>query len=164
MREIIMATKSFDILDILTITTGRLISPRHMDAVYDILNFMTNDDLMTHQLPRASDECKPYLLAQFPELASVQAPNIKYHDELPRKQAQTAYNVEVEAWRDQVLIGLMHLSETYEIEAIPQDDHDRIDPIEEVKHMVGKDMVIKIEVPAEPDEPSPYGDLPPKDR
>src|SRR3990167_7087526 len=29
---------------------------------------MAGDNLFTHQLPRASDECKPYLLEQFPQL------------------------------------------------------------------------------------------------
>ena len=66
-----MKTKKFHLGDVLSITTGRLVSPRHMDGVYDILNFMTGDNLFTHQLPRASDECKPHLLAQFPQLAEV---------------------------------------------------------------------------------------------
>ena len=64
-----MQTKQFHLGDVLSITTGRLVSPRHIDGVYDILNFMTGDNLFTHQLPRAFDECKPYLVAQFPQLA-----------------------------------------------------------------------------------------------
>ena len=41
-----------------------------MESVYDVLNFMTGDTLFTHQLPRARGECKPYLLKQFPQLAT----------------------------------------------------------------------------------------------
>ena len=67
-----MQTKQFHLGDVLSITTGRLVSPRHIDGVYDILNFMTGDNLFTHQLPRASDECKPYLVAQFPQLAAAE--------------------------------------------------------------------------------------------
>jgi hypothetical protein len=67
--------RSFHLGDILTVTTGRLVSPRHMDAVYDLLNFMTGDNLFTHQLPRAMDECQPHLLAQHPDLATVVVPD-----------------------------------------------------------------------------------------
>src|SRR3989344_6645903 len=67
-----MQTKEFHLGDVLSITTGRLVSPRHIDGVYDILTFMTGDTLFTHQLPRASDECKPYLVKQFPQLAATE--------------------------------------------------------------------------------------------
>src|SRR3989338_2928760 len=67
-----MQTKQFHLGDVLSIATNRLVSPRHIDGVYDILNFMTGDNLFTHQLPRASDECKPYLVKQFPQLAATE--------------------------------------------------------------------------------------------
>lgn len=57
-------TSSFHIGDILSITTGRLVSPRHIDGVYDILNWMTGDNLFTHQLPRAAGECAEWLAEQ----------------------------------------------------------------------------------------------------
>lgn len=46
--------KRFHLGDVLSITTGHLLSPRHMEGVYEILNHMTGDQLFTHQLPRAS--------------------------------------------------------------------------------------------------------------
>lgn len=61
----------FQLGDILSITTGKLVSKRHMEGVYDILNFMTRDNLFTHQLGRASSECKPALLQQHPQLGAV---------------------------------------------------------------------------------------------
>lgn len=61
-------TKNFDISDVLTITNGALVSTRHMDGVYDILNFMTGESLYTHALIRAAEVCKPALLKQFPSL------------------------------------------------------------------------------------------------
>jgi hypothetical protein len=60
--------KLYHISDVLTVTTGRLVSNRHIDSVYDILNFLTGDELFTHQLPRASRECEPWLKAQYPQL------------------------------------------------------------------------------------------------
>jgi len=69
-EKIMGTTKTFDISDVLSITTERLVSSRHMDGVYDVLNFMTGENLFTHQLVRASKVCKPELLRQFPVLDS----------------------------------------------------------------------------------------------
>jgi hypothetical protein len=67
-------SRSFPLSDILSVTTERLLSRRHMDGIYDILGYMTGDALMTHQLPRANDACKPVLLQQHPQLDSVAPP------------------------------------------------------------------------------------------
>lgn len=69
-----MASKSFHIGDILTITTGHLVSKDHIGGAYNILNWMTNDSLFTHQLPRASEFCEPYLKRAFPDIAEVEYP------------------------------------------------------------------------------------------
>ena len=66
--------KRFDLGDILSITTGRLVAPTGMAGVYDILNYMTDDELFTHQLPRVAEECKPALLSQHPQLAEIEDP------------------------------------------------------------------------------------------
>lgn len=61
-------TKQYHLSDVLTITTGLLVSERHVDAIYDILGWMTGEQLYTHQLPRAWRECAPVLCAHFPSL------------------------------------------------------------------------------------------------
>lgn len=66
--------REFDLADILSVTTELLLSHRHMDGLYDLMGFMVGEDLMTHQLPRAGDACKPELLRQMPWLADVQPP------------------------------------------------------------------------------------------
>lgn len=68
--------KAFALGDILSITTHKLVSDRHMDGVYDILNFMTGESLFTHQLPRASEICGPELLKQHPALAEIDAEGV----------------------------------------------------------------------------------------
>lgn len=60
--------KEFHLGDVLSMTTGRLLSPRGMEGIYDILGFMTGETLFTHQLPHASRKCSPHLEKQFPEL------------------------------------------------------------------------------------------------
>lgn len=69
-----MPAKTFPLADILSITTGRLLSHHHMHGIYDILNHMTGQDLCTHQLPGAARKAKPALLAQHPHLAGVEPP------------------------------------------------------------------------------------------
>lgn len=64
-------TKQFHIGDVLSITSGKLVSPRGIEGVYDILGFMTNSQLWTHQLPTAAETCRPYLLRQYPWLADI---------------------------------------------------------------------------------------------
>lgn len=60
--------RKFHVGDILSITSSLVVSPKGMDGIYDILNFMTSDSLFTHQLPDAAGECKPHLSEQFPDL------------------------------------------------------------------------------------------------
>lgn len=69
-----MTGRDFHLGDILSVTTEHLVSPRHMNGVYDVLGYMTGDSLFSHQLPRAAAACAPALLAQHPQLADVTVP------------------------------------------------------------------------------------------
>ncbi len=59
----------FHIGDILSVTTGKLLSPKRMEGVYEILDFLTGEGLYTHELPHASKFMTPYVLKQLPQLA-----------------------------------------------------------------------------------------------
>lgn len=61
----------FETRALLTVTTGRLLC--EIGDVYKLLNHMTGENLFTHQLPRAMDECSPWLLLWYPELAKATA-------------------------------------------------------------------------------------------
>lgn len=123
-------TRTFPLADILCVTTGHLVSPRGIDAIYDVLNFMTGDNLMTHQLPRAQRECAPVLLAQHPQLADIKVPT---------------FDGEAHVWRwltEQVdQFGL-------ELPVAPLDpaDHTVIDPLVELKMMRPDMPVIAVNV------------------
>jgi hypothetical protein len=133
-----MTSRPFRLGDILTITTGRLVSPRHMDGVYDILNWMTGDNLFTHQIPRATDECRGPLLAQHPDLAGVAAPG-KFGDGSKGSAKQA-----VDAW----LAGqVAAYGEMREVEPLHPDDHTRIDPMAEIAIVAPHAEVIVVEVP-----------------
>jgi len=114
-------SRDFDLGDILSITTGALVSPRHIDGVYDILDYMTGDQLFTHQLPRAATTCQGPLLAQHPQLADVQLCEFTGSNEDRKRQ--------VDAWlqAQKVIYG----------EALP------VSPLDETP-----DRIVVVEVPS----------------
>lgn len=63
--------QAFHLGDILSITTGRLVSLDHIDGVYNILNFMTQDSLYTHQLVIAAPIMKEPIKDQHPWLREI---------------------------------------------------------------------------------------------
>lgn len=63
--------RRFHITDILSITTGRLVSSRGTEGVNDILEYMTGTPIFEHQVSKARETCAPVLLAEYPYLAEV---------------------------------------------------------------------------------------------
>lgn len=62
-----MPNKTFHYADVLSVTDGRLISPRHIDAVYDVTGFVVGDDgVDTLSLAGLHDVVKNFLVNQFP--------------------------------------------------------------------------------------------------
>jgi hypothetical protein len=115
-----VTTRDFHIGDILSVTTDRLLSPRHVEGVYDILGWMTGESLMTHQLPRAARECAPALIAQHPSLAAVTVPE-GLHDR---------------ATVDAFLATLYaEHGETLPVAPLAAEDHTSMDPLAELRMM-----------------------------
>lgn len=125
-------TRTFHLGDVLSVTTGFLVSPRHMDAFYDVLNFMTGDNLFT-QLPRACRECAPEILRQHPDLASVVVP-----PEFEGKE-------HVEAWLAE---QIAKFGESRELAPMNAADHTVIDPIAEMR-MLRPDMPVIVVAPGD---------------
>src|SRR5260370_843118 len=63
-----MITKTFALGDILTVITGRLVTPRGVGAAYDVLGWMTGRRVQPYQVPGASRECAFALYVQHPDL------------------------------------------------------------------------------------------------
>jgi hypothetical protein len=124
-------TRDFHIGDILSITTGRLVSPRHIDGVYDILNWMTGDNLFTHQLPRAMVECAPALRAQLPTLDTVPVPD----------------NLNENTWRKWMDRTVHEFGEMHPVAPLKAEDHTRINPLAELAMMAPGIPVLKVVIP-----------------
>lgn len=117
-----MTTRSFHLGDVLSVTTGRLVSLRHIDGVYDILGFMTGEQLFTHQLPRASREAAPEILRQHPDLAAIDEPELT-----------------PETWRGWLDTMIATYGETRTL--TPLVNHEPIDPMLELASMTDKPIV-----------------------
>ncbi len=134
----------FPIEDILTVTTGRPISRRGVSALYDLLGFLVGEVPFTHQIPRISKICAPYLLRQFPQLGGSEI-----DQEIARLDRQIEGATEdllaqyriLFAWRVDVAekFGAM-----FEVADLPEELRDSRDPIEEMAEMRGKPPIVVI--------------------
>lgn len=127
-------TRPFHLGDILSITTERLVSPRHIDGVYDILGWMTGESLFTHQLPRACGECQGPLLAQHPDLAAITPPE-DFGDNPEEGVAR---------WlAEQVAV----YGQTREVAPLADGEHTRIDPLAEMRMIRPDAEIVAVVVP-----------------
>jgi len=119
-----------------------------MDGIYDVLNFLTDDNLFTHQLPRAMKECEPTLRRYFPFLF----PDDPEMEQFLRQLDEQLENLDTNDERTPIIaqwvekVRLVHeLPESIGIMSpMAKNDHERIDPIDELSDMIGEDKVIVI--------------------
>lgn len=71
-----MSARTFHIGEIITVAAGTFVSPTGMDGIYQLVDHVTGETHMTHQLPRASRELQPVLREWFPWLNTIQIPPI----------------------------------------------------------------------------------------
>lgn len=119
---------TFTLGEVLSVTTGTLLCD--IGRVYAILNHMTGDNLYTHQLPRASRECAPYLLKQFPQLANVNAASVTRDN-----------------WATWLHDQVLEHGNEFAVSKLPEHAHEFIDPISELAEKVHPDKIITIEAP-----------------
>lgn len=118
--------RDFPLSDILSVTTGRLLSRDGMDGVYRILQYLTGAPIFTHQIPDAIDLCHLPLLRQHPQLLNV----------VPQANAQIDA---IEEW----LTGQEQIfGETLEVS--PIDGWVHRDPIAGMAETFGPDRVIPV--------------------
>lgn len=128
-------TRDFHLGDLLSITTGHLLSPRGVEALYDIIDFVTGVPHFTHQLPRGADAIKPWLLEQHPWLADVVVPESALDSEAT-----------VLAW---LAPATAEHGETHPVRALPHGQYVGRNPLTELAEMAPNTPIIA--VVAEPD-------------
>jgi hypothetical protein len=74
----LMPTKSFHLGDLLSASTGALVSPRHMEGIYDLFGWILQDNsISTIGLVMVADTMEAEVKRQFPVLADVTAPDFE---------------------------------------------------------------------------------------
>ncbi len=71
-----MSKMVFHIGDVLSIVTGKVLSYDLMAGIYRILEFMTGDNLMTHQVVLAGEIARAVILEEYPELRTIDASRV----------------------------------------------------------------------------------------
>lgn len=114
--------KKFKIEVVLSAVTGKLMCK--MDDIYEILNFLTGDNLFTHQLPRAGKVVRGPVFRQHPFLKDIDVSEVNTEN----------------VWDKVAEIKAKHPNE---ILLMPIENWTHINPIDEaVDLMGGEDKVI----------------------
>lgn len=121
-------TKAFPTEDVLSTITGILIGG--IGGVYEVLNWMTGENVYTHQIPRISREAQPVVVAAHPELAAAVA------------EADQVNPENWQAWRD---LWLGRYGRTIDVPKFNADAHERIDPLSELAEIMPPDRIVVID-------------------
>lgn len=124
-------TKTFHIGDLVSVTTGRLVSPNHIGGVYEVVDFVTGQPHMTHQLPRACREVTPWLVERHPWLARVTVPDWACDEET------------VFQW---LASAVAEFGERHEVAQMPLGAYVAREPISELREMAPHAEVITVQL------------------
>lgn len=141
---------------LLTVTADVFLCPRKgpddngIGELNRMLKCMTGEAPYTHQLGRFASECKPWLIRQHPWL---DGPAMRAELKALAECLDAAEDMS-DAGRERLAYGWLEkvaakFGAYHRVERIPMDDHDRIDPVEELIGMVGPGRVVAIETPGE---------------
>jgi hypothetical protein len=118
-------TEIFTLGQVLSVTTGRLVCT--MEGLYSIMNFLTGENLFTHQLVRAFDPCKKYVFEQYPGLTGVDVSDVN---------------------KDNYMEKLSKLAEVYgdvfQLSPMPKGYYEPKDAIVELSEMVSHEKIIVV--------------------
>ena len=119
----------YNIETILSITHNKLLTD--LDSVYQILNFMLDDNLFTHQLPRACRFAKKFILAEYSQLDEW---------ELFDKQ------VTPENYKQYIEKAKSMFGEELEIHKVASGVWTYKSPMEELKEYFGEENIIEVQL------------------
>jgi hypothetical protein len=83
-------TRQFHIGDILSVSTGYMVSPTDFGAVHELIEYLVGGPVMTHSLVALAEPCKRAMLRQHPQLAGVDMTGITKENYPARLAEQVA--------------------------------------------------------------------------
>ena len=116
-------SKRFTLGAVLSVTTGKLLCP--FDELHEFLDYLTGQSLFTHQLPRASQSARSYILSVYEDLEFTDVPPIEGTREEREAQVKSFLDFLVDSG----------YSKDYEFEQMPY--FEAKDPIQELIEMRG---------------------------
>lgn len=120
-------TKDFPTADVMSTITGRLMG--EIGGVYDVLNWMTDESVFTHQLPRISREALPVILAAHPELQNA---------------IDESTTVNPDNWKVWRTLWIDRYGPTIAVPKFDADSHESIDPLSELAEQVHPDRIVTV--------------------
>lgn len=115
--------KTFNIEVVLSAVTGKLLCS--IGEVYEILNFLTGDNLFTHQLPRAGRVCRIPVFKEHPFLKDIDVSDIN-----------------TDNWKEK--LEAIKAKHPHEIELSPVPNWTHINPIDEAVDMMGGEDKVSV--------------------
>lgn len=109
-------TKAFPTGAVLSMLTGKLVSENHMEGLYEVANFMTGENVFTHQMPRIFREASPVILAFHPHL---------------RDAVEEAEQVNQDNWREWLDTWKARYGDEITVPVMTRKEHRRIDALTE---------------------------------
>jgi hypothetical protein len=122
-----MGEKLFNTNDILSVVTGRLMGD--IGGVYEVLNWMTGENLFTHQLPRVRQEGAPVIVARHPHLQEA----IEESAEVTPDNWKTWLSTWTDRYGPQIAVPTMN-----------NEQHERIDPMSEAAEYFAPSQTIVV--------------------
>lgn len=115
-------TRKFPIDAVLSVTTGMLLT--ELGDVYKVIDFLSGQVHMTHQLPAAQRRLTPVIYAQFPRINGVEPPLI------PKDKTKTAPDDEWVVDRHRYGLWLREVKQvhgaTLELTPLPEGGYERM--------------------------------------
>lgn len=126
-------SKTLTLAQALSITTGYLLVP--MEEVYEVLNFLTRDNLFTHQLPRAAKSAGPWLLEMFPA-------------RLVHATGEAHEAAKADDWKETCLAWVrgatLKYGDAFDVAPLPEDRWIFREPLSELAEMVGPERIVVV--------------------
>ena len=120
-------TKAFPTASVLSVITGRLVSP--IDGVYEVLTWMADEPIWTHQLPRVSREAQTAMCAQRPDL---------------KIACNEAILVNRDNWQEWLRTWESRYGQTIDVHKLSAGEHESIDPISEAAERIHPDKIVAV--------------------
>jgi hypothetical protein len=123
-------TKNFPIDAVMSTVTGILVCEDGIGCVYEVLNWMTGESVMTHQIPRISREARPVFLKLYPEMQAA---------------IDEAEQVNGENWREWLVTWTNRYGASIAVPVMNIAEHERIDPMSELAEHIHPDRILTVD-------------------